>query len=181
LTGHFELFAGEDLCVECLLASAAIPEMFRAVTVPGRGVYWDGLFSQNPPIDDLIDKQIDELWIIQINSSTCAGVPMETHEILDRRNALSGNLSMEQELSFIDRLNEAVASGKIDKTRYRPIRVARIALDRELGYQSKLDRDPEFLEGLREYGKTKARWFLKDRASRNAGLFAPTEEPRAPM
>ena len=65
LTGHFELFAGEDLCVECLLASAAIPEMFRAVTVPGRGVYWDGLFSQNPPIDDLIDKQIEEIghWV----------------------------------------------------------------------------------------------------------------------
>ena len=181
LTGHFELFTGEDLCVECLLASAAIPEMFRAVTVPGRGVYWDGLFSQNPPIDHLIDKQIDELWIIQINSSTCTGVPKETHEIMDRRNALSGNLSLEQELSFIDRLNQAVASGKVAETTYRPIRVARIPLDRELGYQSKLDRDPEFLAGLMEYGRTKARWFLKDRESRHAGIFAPKEEVRAPM
>jgi NTE family protein len=175
LSGHFELFYGEDICVECLLASAAIPELFRAVTVPGRGVYWDGLFSQNPPIDDLIDRQIDELWIIQINSSTRAGVPTETHEIMDRRNALSGNLSLEQELRFIERLNRAVAAGKINPDRYRPMRVARIALERELGYRSKLDRRPDFLEELREYGHTKARWFLKDRqASRD--MVAPMVE-----
>jgi NTE family protein len=175
LSGHFELFAGEDLCVECLMASAAIPEMFRAVTVPGRGVFWDGLFSQNPPIDDLIDRQLDELWIIQINSSTCPAVPTETHEIMDRRNALSGNLSMEQELKFIERLNQAVISGKVDSTRYRPISVSRIALDRELGYQSKMDRSPELLNDLREYGNTKSRWFLKDRESRN-GARAPLRD-----
>ena len=81
LTGHFEVFTGEELRVECLLASAAIPELFRAVTVPGRGVYWDGLFSQNPPIHDLTDYNINELWVIQINPSTCARVPTETHEI----------------------------------------------------------------------------------------------------
>src|SRR6185369_8427906 len=40
LTGHFELFTGEDLSVDCLMASAAIPEMFRAVEIPGKGVFW---------------------------------------------------------------------------------------------------------------------------------------------
>src|SRR5262249_20666341 len=102
LSGHFELFTGEDLCVEVLQASAAIPELFRAVTVPGRGTYWDGLFSQNPPIHDLIEHDIDEIWLIQINSSTTARVPSETHEIIDRRNAHSVNLSMEQELIVIE-------------------------------------------------------------------------------
>ena len=101
LTGHFEVFDGAELQVECLQASAAIPELFRAVEVPGRGVYWDGLFSQNPPIHDFIDHSVDEIWIIQINPSTCARIPTETHEILDRRNELAGNLSMEQELTFI--------------------------------------------------------------------------------
>jgi NTE family protein len=179
LSGHFELFGGEELSVECLLASAAIPELFRAVTVPGRGVYWDGLFSQNPPIEDLIDRQIDELWILQINRSTCPGVPTETHEILDRRNALSGNLSMEQELKFIERLNQGLASGTIDRTRYRPIQVSRVSLDRELGYRSKLDRRPAFLEELREYGNTKARWFLRNREVA-AGARWPLAEAGAP-
>jgi NTE family protein len=169
LSGHFEVFTGRELVVECLLASAAIPELFRAVTVPGRGVYWDGLFSQNPPIDVLIDQQVDELWIIQINSSTCAGVPTETHEIMDRRNALSGNLSMEQELAFIERLNRAIDAGTINDPKYRRIRVERIPLDRELGYRSKLDRRSAFLDELLEYGKTKARWFLKERETRGGG------------
>ena len=132
LSGHFELFTGVELCAECLLASAAIPELFRAVTVPGRGVYWDGLFSQNPPIHDLLELRIDELWVIQINSSTCARVPSETHEIFDRRNALAGNLSMEQELAFIDTLNRAIAMGRLTDANFRPIRVSRISLDRDL-------------------------------------------------
>ena len=117
LSGLFELFTGEELCAECLLASAAIPELFRAVSVPGRGVFWDGLFSQNPPIHDLACHQIDELWVIQINPSTCARVPTETHQILDRRNSLAGNLSMEQELRFIETNNRAIANGHHQRSR----------------------------------------------------------------
>jgi NTE family protein len=165
LSGHFEIFTGRDLCVECLLASAAIPEIFRAVTVPGRGVFWDGLFSQNPPIHDLVDEDIDELWLIQINSSTCARTPTETHEILDRRNALAGNLAMEQELRFIDVINRALAQGLLQGTRFRPIQVSRISLDLDLSHRSKMDRRPELLAEWRELGRTKSRWFLKDRAS----------------
>lgn len=166
LSGHFELFTGEELCIECLLASAAIPELFRAISVPGRGVFWDGLFSQNPPIHDLIEHRIDELWLIQINLSTCPRIPTETHEILDRRNALSGNLSMEQEISFIETLNRAIADGRFKDAEFHPIRVTRIVLDRELGYRSKMDRSPELLNDLKVYGQTKCRMFLKDRSAR---------------
>jgi NTE family protein len=172
LTGHFEVFMGEDLRVECLLASAAIPELFRAVTVPGRGVYWDGLYSQNPPIHDLTDYNINELWVIQINPSTCARVPTETHEILDRRNELAGNLSMEQELNLIEIMNRLLAQGKLIDPKYHPIHVARIELDRDLDYSTKLDRRPEFLGEMREYGKAKARWFLKERKGKKYALQA---------
>jgi NTE family protein len=165
LSGHFEIFTGEELCAECLLASAAIPELFRAVTIPHRGVYWDGLFSQNPPIHQLLDHRIDELWLIQINASSCTRVPSDTHEILDRRNALAGNLSMEQELTFIETLNRAIRAGKLTDESFSPIRVSRIALDRELGYRSKLDRRPRLLAELSQYGETKCRWFLKERAA----------------
>ena len=166
LSGHFEMFSGEEICAECLLASAAIPELFQAVVVPGRCVYWDGLFSQNPPIHHLIDHQIDELWLVQINPSTCARVPTETHEILNRRNALAGNLSMEQELLFIEMLNRGIARGRITDPDLRPMRVSRISMDRELNYRSKLDRRPEHLDELREFGRTKWRWFFKERETR---------------
>jgi NTE family protein len=171
LTGNFELFTGEELTVECLLASAAIPELFRAVSVPGRGMYWDGLFSQNPPIHDLAYHHIDELWLIQINPSTVTQVPTETHEILDRRNSLAGNLSMEQELRFIETFNRAIATGSMNDPTLRKIHITRIALDRDLHSRTKLDRNPDLLGDLREYGKTKARTFLKNRASSTEGFM----------
>jgi NTE family protein len=177
LSGHFEIFRGEEISVECLQASAAIPELFRAVTVPGRGVYWDGLFSQNPPIHDLIEHEIDELWIIQINPSTSRRVPTETHEIMDRRNELSGNLSLEQELSFIAMLNRAINKGTLKDPRFRPIRVSRISLDRDLNYRSKLDRRTKLIEELREFGRTRVRWFLKERESGSPNALA---QPVAP-
>jgi NTE family protein len=179
LSGHFEVFGGEELRVECLQASAAIPELFRAVAVPGRGVYWDGLFSQNPPIHDFIEYSIDELWIIQINPSTCARIPTETHEILDRRNELAGNLSMEQELTFINMLNRAIARGGLTDPRFRPIRVSRISLDRDLNYRSKLDRRSGFLDELLALGRTKARWFLKERSAQAAAIAVNGEQPSA--
>jgi NTE family protein len=54
------------ISVDAVLASAAIPPIFRAVRI-GRSVYWDGLFSQNPPVRELLDAQPDEIWVIQIN------------------------------------------------------------------------------------------------------------------
>jgi NTE family protein len=170
LSGHFEIFTGKDLCVECLLASAAVPELFRAVHVPDRGLYWDGLFSQNPPIHDLMVHGIDELWVIQINPSTCTSVPKETREIVDRRNELAGNLSMVQELAFIEAINRGLARGAIIDPRYRPIEVSRIMLDRDLDYRSKLDRRPALLAELMEYGKMKWRWFLKERIAKRRQL-----------
>jgi NTE family protein len=172
LSGQFELFTGEDLRVECLLASSAIPELFRAVSVPGRGVYWDGLFSQNPPIHDLAYHNPDELWLIQINPSTIARIPTYNHEILDRRNSLAGNLSMEQELGFIETFNRAIARGLIKDSSMRHITISRIALDRQLHSRSKLDRRPDFLGDLRQYGQTKSWRFLRERRAREESARA---------
>ncbi len=172
LSGQFELFTGKDLCTECLLASAAIPELFRAVQVPGRGIYWDGLFSQNPPIHDLTSFSIDELWLIQINSSSCSRVPQHVTEIKDRRNELSGNISMEQELRFVETINRGLAEGFVSAAKYRPIVVHRIQLDRELGYASKMSRSPAFLADLQQYGLTKSRLFLTERRRKHYSLKA---------
>lgn len=166
LGGRFEIFEGSELSVECLMASAAIPELYRAIQVPGRGVYWDGLFSQNPPIRDLLHHSPDEIWVIQINSFTCSRIPTETHQILDRRNELSGNLSMVQELFFIDAINRALLTGVLSGPKYRQVKVERIQLDRELDYRTKMDRSPELLTELREYGLAKWRWFVDERDTR---------------
>ena len=60
--------------VRPILASAAIPTFFRSVRLDG-GTYWDGLFSQNPPIKELTDEKPDEIWVIQINPSELEDEP----------------------------------------------------------------------------------------------------------
>ena len=60
--------------VRPILASATIPTFLRSVRLDG-GTYWDGLFSQNPPIKELTDEKPDEIWVIQINPSELEDEP----------------------------------------------------------------------------------------------------------
>ena len=62
---------------DVILASAAVPTLFRAVHL-GENFYWDGLFAQNPPVRDLPDAARgegkgevppNELWVIMSSYS----------------------------------------------------------------------------------------------------------------
>jgi NTE family protein len=56
-TGGFKIFKSDvknhEISAQAILASAAIPTLFRAVHVDNK-IYWDGLFSQNPPLKDFV-------------------------------------------------------------------------------------------------------------------------------
>ena len=95
LTGAFKAFDSrrDRISADTLLASAAIPTLFRSVHLDG-GVYWDGLFSQNPPVRELVDTRPDEIWVIQINPTRLDAEPRSPVEIADRRNELAGNRSL---------------------------------------------------------------------------------------
>ena len=152
----------DGISVEAVLASAAIPSLFKAMhtgkavypssrqggqrPTAGTGAYWDGLYSSNPPIRELADLNPDEIWVIQINPEEINALPKDTAYIEDRRNELAGNLSLNQELAFVRRTNEMVRrfgayeDGKIklvdrsraDEKEYRVIKVRRIEIDRFL-------------------------------------------------
>jgi hypothetical protein len=115
---------------DVILASAAVPSIFRAVHI-GRHVYWDGLFSQNPPVRELPDAvrtadgaPPDEIWIIQINPSHRDGEPQAMVEIRDRRNELAGNISLDQEVFFIGQMNKLVLDRQpVEDAKYRPLKV----------------------------------------------------------
>ena len=70
--------------------------MFRAVRLSDDGVYWDGLFSQNPPIRDFMREfpdaatKPDEVWLIQISPQRREHEPKSISEILNRRGDVEG-------------------------------------------------------------------------------------------
>jgi len=78
-------------------------------------------------------------------------------DIADRRNELAGNLSLEQELHAIRKVN-----GWVDRLGdpYRRIEIREIDLDLDLDLPSKLDRRPAFLRRLFDEGREQADAFL---------------------
>jgi len=182
LAGEFKLFTSDadpylwrtdGITMDAVIASAAIPTVMRGVRLGGR-VFWDGLFSQNPPVHDLpgmhLDrdprKSPDEIWIIRINPVRIGEEPRNIADIQDRRNELAGNVSLGVELRMIRRMNELVDSGVIRDPRYKRIEIREIEISepiaQELDYLSKMDRKPSLLGMLMEDGKRQGAAFLRD-------------------
>jgi NTE family protein len=166
LSGEFRAFNSrrERITADMILASAAIPTAFRTVHTAG-GSFWDGLFSQNPPVRELLDAQPDELWVIQINPTRRSSEPRDVLAIADRRNELAGNLSLYQELHFIEKIDQLLAAGILTGDRYKHVTVRVIELPRVrstqwLGPASKLNRDSRFLRRLIDEGERHADAFL---------------------
>lgn len=164
--GEFETFTNESVTVDAVLASAAVPDLFRAVEIHGH-YHWDGLFSQNPPVNDLMnvstDRKPDELWIVQINPQTREGEPTSAEEIADRRNELSGNISLNQELRFIETVNEWIDAGHLPESDFSRTDIHRIEMGRAFHCATKVDRSPAFLRELIELGEQRAEEFLDER------------------
>jgi len=164
--GVFETFTNEDVTVDAVLASAAVPNLFEAVKIHGH-YHWDGLFSQNPPVNDLMHQppghKPEELWVIQVNPQSFEGEPTTSEVIADRRNELSGNISLNQELGFIERVNDWVERGKLPADEFIKTEITRIEMGKRFHCSTKVDRSKQFLDELRELGETRAREFMKSR------------------
>jgi NTE family protein len=172
LSGKFKVFKNQRVTADAIMASAAIPTIFRAACV-GNLPYWDGLFSQNPPVRELIDNvepsaKPDEIWIIQINPLKRRTEPRRISEILDRRNEMAGNLSLQQELYHIRKVNQLLRAGVIHGSKYKRVRTRVVALDEDLPLASKLDRSPAFIARMMRRGDEAAATFLRALTERAA-------------
>ena len=163
--GEFHTYMNEEVTPDAVLASAAIPTLFEAVEIDDH-YHWDGLFSQNPPIDDLLTidarRKPDELWIVQINPQLREDEPKTMDEIYDRRNELSGNISLNQELRFVERVNDWIDEGYLPEEDFSKVTVRRITKARANHSATKVDRRPSFIKGLLQRGEERAARFYRD-------------------
>lgn len=107
----------EPIRLEHILASCAVPSIFPPVEIGG-DAYWDGLFSDNPPVEELIRPRTvgaenipEEIWLIKINPTARKRIPLEADDILDRRNQLEGNISLFHQLDHLETLNDLILGG----------------------------------------------------------------------
>lgn len=198
LTGKLEKFNTREvpLRVEHILSSCAVPNVFPAVEFDGQA-YWDGLFSDNPPIDELVrakyvgaENLANEIWVIKINPTRIRKAPTDPETILDRRNEMTGNMSLFHQLTAIETVNGFIQRGAFRDEFlkqfeiHEPIRIPKCfeedpdqpyhipfiemspELEQSLDYESKLDRSPEHIGRLIADGEKQALKFLAQRLGR---------------
>lgn len=162
-TGAPRVFADEEVTADAVLASAAIPSLFEAVAVDDDH-YWDGLFGKNPPVRDFLTCEsvppVDELWVVQLTPQRAESVPTTASEIDDRMRQLVGNVSLQQELAFVEAVNEWVREDRVDAPGLTETTVRTISLYEEQAANSTVDRDADFVRDLLADGRAEAVGFL---------------------
>ncbi|WIT11151.1 patatin-like phospholipase family protein [Paucibacter sediminis] len=162
-SGQPHVFSGTELSIDALLASACLPQSAQTVVIDGEA-FWDGGFSGNPALWPLIyGTASDDVLLVQINPREHDGIPQTAVEINDRVNEITFNASLVAELRAIAFVQKLLADQRVDPTRYKALRMHRIADEPGLApfdASSKLNTDPRLLRQLFELGRRAAQAWL---------------------
>lgn len=110
--GRAHIFRKEDISTDAVLASACLPLYHHAVTIDGES-YWDGGYSSNPPLLDLVTaSDAPNVLIVRITPAVTAETPTSSREILHRLDQIIFNASLQTELEILTR--------HIDRSRQLP-------------------------------------------------------------
>lgn len=166
-TGRLRIFANEKITADVVMASAALPFMFRAVEIDGVP-YWDGGYMGNPAIFPFLQTtESEDVLVVQINPVSRATTPRTSGEIINRLNEITFNSALISELRTMDFVNQLIDDGRLPrgtgKDQYRRLNIHRIdlgALGTRLAASSKMKTDYEFFELLHRAGIRAAKKFL---------------------
>jgi NTE family protein len=154
-TGRVRIFPREKVTADVVMASAALPLVFRAVEIDGES-YWDGGYMGNPAIFPLLRaNETDDVLVVQINPLLRDKTPTSSRDILHRINEITFNSSLAAEmraLEFIGRLS--------DEARVNVHRITLGGLGKKLSAGSRLNTDYDFFGLLHRAGRRAARRFL---------------------
>jgi len=164
-SGRVKVFQGGEITRDAVLASACLPQTFRAVEINGQA-YWDGGYMGNPSLFPLIyAKAPRDVVLVLLNPISRLGVPKRVPEIMDRLNEISFNASLIGELRAIAFVQKLLDEGMLKEPmmkKYRRLSVHAIRggqVLRDLSLQTKYDTTWTFLTDLRDKGREEAnRW-----------------------
>jgi NTE family protein len=162
-TGKLRIFKRQELNADMLMASAALPFLFRAVSVAGEP-YWDGGFMGNPALFPLFNNtDVNDIVLVQINPIERNDTPDNAVDIMERVNEITFNAPLLGELRAIDFVSRMISDGALKGTHHKAIRMHRIEAQDKLnafGTASKLKADWAFFTQLFEIGRETAHHFM---------------------
>lgn len=181
-TGLPRVFGGAEITVDALLASACLPQLFRAVEIDGEP-YWDGGYAGNPTLWPLIRHgRARDLVLVQLAPDRCDALPRSAAAIRRRAAEIVFNSSLVAEMQAVHAFRELAAADpdpqaadwdgterrRLAESPFARTRFHRIgpppdsALERP---NASLDRSWSWMTTLRDAGHAAARRFLeRDRA-----------------
>lgn len=166
-TGAAKVFSNDDITVDALLASAALPFLFQAVEIDGQA-YWDGGYMGNPSLWPLFyEATCRDILLVHINPVVRRTLPRRAYAIQNRLNEITFNASLLKELRAIAFVKKLIADDMLrpeHKNRYKDILFHAIRTDdvmADLSIASKYDTDWAFLLRLRDMGRRKAKSWLR--------------------
>jgi NTE family protein len=167
-SGQAEVFSGERLSVDALLASACLPHLFHAVEID-RVPYWDGGYTGNPALWPLIyETAAVDLLLVKINPLERRATPDTPMEIADRVSEITFNAGLTGELRAIAFVQRLIAEDRLKPGRYKNLRMHMVHDEERLaalGPKSKLDTSWDFLQSLHEMGQQAADAWLAQHGS----------------
>jgi NTE family protein len=163
-TGQLRVFSRNEINADAVMASAALPYVFRAVEIDGVP-YWDGGYTGNPPIFPLLrGTRSSDVLVVQINPLVRRATPTSSKEILHRINEITFNSSLAVEMRVIEFISHLLDRGELTSAsgKYRPIHMHRIVMGEQqpLASGSRLNNDYDFFETLRAAGRDATQRFL---------------------
>jgi NTE family protein len=162
-SGRLRVFTREEMSADVVMASAALPLVFRAVEIDGEP-YWDGGFTGNPAILPLIEaNEIDDVLVVQISPLSRNVTPTSARDIVHRVNEITFNSSLDSELRALEYIGRIAGKrGKRGAAQAANVKVHRIVLDGagKLGAGTGLSVDYDFFALLHRAGRRAARRFL---------------------
>lgn len=168
-TGRIRVFTGDAVTPEAVMASACLPNLFRAVEIydPGTGrreAFWDGGFTANPALFPLYAPDLPrDIVIVNINPLIRDGLPKTPVEISDRVNEVSFNSALMSELRAVNFVKKLHAEQRLHN---RPMKnpLIHMILDdvlmNELNARTKIMPAPGLLARMKEAGQVAADGFL---------------------
>ncbi len=165
-TGRARVFTGAEITIDAVLASACLPQTFRAVEIDGQS-YWDGGYMGNPSLFPLIYSDAPkDILLVMLNPLHRAGTPKTASAIQERLNEINFNSSLLGELraiSFVQKLLDDNLLAGDAKGNYRRLFLHIIrggAAMCDLPLETKYDTDLKFLNELRGRGVELAQAWL---------------------
>ena len=162
--GKIRVFRPDELSIDALMASACLPQIYKAVEIDGEA-YWDGGFMGNPAVFPLLEGcASSDVILVQINPIATAKVPTAARDILDRVNEISFNASLMREMRAIAFITKLIDDGAIRKSaglkRFYIHMIEAEDVMSALDFSSKLNASRPFLTWLRDLGRARAEAWL---------------------